>query len=366
MANVLVVGTGTIGKPLIGLLTKRSQELGIDQVAFHKRTPQAETTPSIRRLISRGALLVSDADSRDEFYRFGLEPQMTRQEALEWADVVIDCTPAGNAHKTGHAVDKKGRTIECEPWYPGYESTTRGFIAQGSEEGFGQPFALDINNDQVDPTEYKYVQVVSCNTHNLLVLIDLFKSLGVGVLRGRFVMIRRATDISQGDNVSAPKVDRHKELRGGRHFGTHHAYDAWRVLQTRGDDFDLFSSALQVPSQYMHVLHFTLTVERPPKIEDVIEAIRRRPLVATTEHCNTGQAFSEARDDGFYGRVLDQTVIPTKTLVVNGNEVTGYAFTPQDGNSLLSTAAAATRFIDPADWRSRITRSFGKYMFDEV
>lgn len=366
MGNVFVVGTGTIGKPLIGLLTKRMSGLGIRQVAFHKRTPQAETTPSIRRLVGRGALLVCDEEARDDFHRHGLEPQMTRDEALAWADVVIDCTPAGNAHKTGHAVDKKGKTIECAPWYPAYEGNTFGFIAQGSEEGFGQPFALDINNDQVDPAVHKYVQVVSCNTHNLLVLLDIFRKLGVGDIRGRFVMIRRATDISQPDNVSAPKVDRHKEVRDGRHFGTHHAYDAWRVLQTMGIDYDLFSSALQTPTQYMHVLHYCLEVERPPSREDIIAAIRERPLVATTEYCNTGQAFSEARDDGFYGRVLDQTVIPVKTLAVNGREITGFGFTPQDGNSLLSTAAMATRFLDPVGWRERINECFGRYMFDEI
>jgi len=36
---VHVIGTGTIGEPLIGLLTSFSKELGIDEVTFHKRTP---------------------------------------------------------------------------------------------------------------------------------------------------------------------------------------------------------------------------------------------------------------------------------------------------------------------------------------
>ena len=38
-ATVHVIGTGTIGEPLIGLLCAFREQLGIDQVPFHKRTP---------------------------------------------------------------------------------------------------------------------------------------------------------------------------------------------------------------------------------------------------------------------------------------------------------------------------------------
>ena len=36
---VHVVGTGTIGEPLIGLLANFRQPFGIDEITFHKRTP---------------------------------------------------------------------------------------------------------------------------------------------------------------------------------------------------------------------------------------------------------------------------------------------------------------------------------------
>ena len=40
MKNIVhIVGTGTIGEPLIGLFTDFKQHLGIDEVTFHKRTP---------------------------------------------------------------------------------------------------------------------------------------------------------------------------------------------------------------------------------------------------------------------------------------------------------------------------------------
>ena len=37
--TVLVVGTGTIGEPLVGLLSHFRDQLGIDDVVVHKRTP---------------------------------------------------------------------------------------------------------------------------------------------------------------------------------------------------------------------------------------------------------------------------------------------------------------------------------------
>ena len=37
--NVHIVGTGTIGEPLIGLLCDYRDQLGIDDITFHKNTP---------------------------------------------------------------------------------------------------------------------------------------------------------------------------------------------------------------------------------------------------------------------------------------------------------------------------------------
>ncbi len=36
---VHIVGTGTIGEPLIGILSTFKEPFGIDEVTFHKRTP---------------------------------------------------------------------------------------------------------------------------------------------------------------------------------------------------------------------------------------------------------------------------------------------------------------------------------------
>ena len=42
---VHVVGTGTIGEPLIGILCEQKSNLGIDEVTFHKQTPLTKDAP---------------------------------------------------------------------------------------------------------------------------------------------------------------------------------------------------------------------------------------------------------------------------------------------------------------------------------
>ena len=58
--NVHVVGTGTIGEPLIGLLTAFTGPLGIEEVTFHKRTPLVTDRSKVVNLTKRGAKLCVD------------------------------------------------------------------------------------------------------------------------------------------------------------------------------------------------------------------------------------------------------------------------------------------------------------------
>ncbi|MDD5567137.1 MAG: hypothetical protein PHH01_02985 [Patescibacteria group bacterium] len=365
MGHVLVVGTGTIGRPLLGLLEKWSEPLGITGLAVHKNSPQETTVGAVKRMLSRGAVqLVTEESTVDAFKGWGLKPSMTRPEALQWADVVADCTPAGLGHMNGKYVRKDkatGRKVvtEGEAWYEPVQDRVRGFFAQGSEEGFGMPFALGINEEPTNGVQR--LQIVSCNTHNLSVIVDVIKGMGLKILDGDFVAIRRCTDISQAEMIASPKVDAHNDER----FGTHHAKDAWRVYQTLGLDLPLFSSSLQVPTQYMHVIRFSIQVDKPPTAMQVVDAFRSRPYVAITQRVTAEQIFSEARDCGFNGRILDQTVVAVKTISVVGNRIVGFCFTPQDGNSLLTSVAATARFLNPEDWKQRMGSLVDRYHFGD-
>ena len=54
---VHVVGTGTIGEPLLGILCEQKSSLGIDEVTFHKQSPLTQDAPNIKNLIAKGARL---------------------------------------------------------------------------------------------------------------------------------------------------------------------------------------------------------------------------------------------------------------------------------------------------------------------
>ena len=157
---VHVVGTGTIGEPLIGLLCDFKDDLGIDEVTFHKNTPLTTDRSKVLNLIKkRGARLTTHEDKFDGFNDIGLNPDFNTEEAISRASVVIDCTPKGFGH------------MNKNQYYEKYEKNTLGFVAQGSESGFGKRYARGINDNALKIGEDKYIQIVSCNTHNLSIIL---------------------------------------------------------------------------------------------------------------------------------------------------------------------------------------------------
>ncbi|MBS1784724.1 MAG: hypothetical protein JST24_04765 [Acidobacteria bacterium] len=343
-----VVGTGTIGEPLIGLLTHFQKELGIDEVTFHKHS--LSDRPKVKALVARGAKLAVDADKTTAFAEWGVAASLTHEQALEQASVVIDCSPKGIEMK--------------EKLYKNYEHNTLGFIAQGSEFGFGKMYARGINDEVITPDD-KYIHVVSCNTHNLSCLLEtLVLSDGAdNLVEGSFVCMRRANDISQvKDFCPAPQVGSHKDGK----FGTHHARDAYHLFQTKGLELNLFSSAIKLNTQYMHSLWFDLRVKKATTLDALKKKIKANDRIAVTEKKDANAVFSFGRDQGHFGRILNQTVIPVSTLTMpTETRIVGFCFTPQDGNSLLSSLAAAVRLIHPKDWESRI-QVLKPFFFDEV
>ena len=353
-AIVHIIGTGTIGEPLIGLLAAVKDELGISEITFHKRTPLLTDRSKVTAALKRGAKLCVDDSAVKGFQDLGMQPTYETVEAIDRADVVIDCTPSGVG------IDNKIR------YYERFKNNTRGFIAQGSEFGFGKPYARGINDQSLVHGEDIYVQVVSCNTHNLCSLINTLALEDGGpdnLVEGRFVCMRRANDISQDENfIPSPTVGQHKDPR----FGTHHARDAWHLFETLGYDLNLFSSAMKMNTQYMHTIYFDIRVKRPTSVETLIERMKANDKIALTYKQTANSVFSFGRDHGHYGRILNVTVVSIPSLMVrNETEIVGYCFTPQDGNSLLSSAAAATWLLYPKDYEQRI-QCLKTFFVDEV
>src|SRR5581483_3568522 len=350
MANIVhVVGTGTIGEPIVGLLAKYRNELGIDEVTFYKHSPRKEDRPMVNALRKAGAKLAVADDKKAEFEKIGLAPDLSAQAALERARVVIDCTPEDSGLENKEHIYSKLQGDKL-------------FMAQGSEEGFGAMYALGINDAAVDPAKERYVHVVSCNTHTTVRLVHALTHDGANLEEGRLVLIRRAGDVGDSKFIQAPTVEKHKEARG-----THHATDAANLYKsTLNKDVNLFSSAMKLNTQFMHTAHFHFRLKQATTLDDVKKLLKNDRFVGLTDKTATNLVFSFAREHGPFGRILSQTVVVTPSLHVseNGKDVTGYAFTPQDGNALLSSIAMATRKLHPEDWQKRMS-VFDQYLLKE-
>ena len=351
---VHVIGTGTIGEPLIGLFAGLRGQLGVEEITFHKRTPLLTDRSRVLALLRRGAKLCVDKNAVKGFQDLGMEPSYESVEAIERAGVVIDCTPSG--------VGTQNKT----DYYEKFVTDTLGFIAQGSEFGFGKPYARGINDDSLKRGEDKFLQVVSCNTHNLASLIHTLALQEGGpenLRESRFVCMRRSNDISQdGSFVPSPVVGRHDDPR----FGTHHARDAWHLFHTLGYDLNVFSSAIKLNTQYMHTIYFDIRVKNDTTVERLLELVRVNDKIAVTHKTSANQVFSFGRDQGHYGRILNVTVLALPTFMLRERtQIAGYCFTPQDGNSLLSSVAGATWFLYPDDYEDRI-QCLQPFFVDEV
>ena len=350
---VHVIGTGTIGEPLIGLICDFKNDLGIDEVTFHKNTPLTTDRSKVTSLLNRGARLSTHAEKFDGFINIGHKAEFTTEEAIERASVVIDCTPST------YGLENK------EKYYKKYSDKTLGFISQGSEFGFGKPYARGINDKALVRGEDQFVQVVSCNTHNLSTIVQTM-ALDEGddnLLDGRFLLIRRSNDVSQSKRfVPAPEVGEHKDPE----FGTHHARDAHLLFQTLNKDLPLFSSAMKVNSQLMHILYFSLKLKRETSLHQIITKLEKNDRISVTDKINANEVFSFGRDHGHFGRILNQTVVSLPSLHLSeDNQISGFCFTPQDGNSLLSSISVAEWFMYPNSYEEKI-QCLKPYFFDEV
>ena len=338
---VHVIGTGTIGEPLIGLFCDYQDRLGIDEITFHKNSALKNDRSKVIDLLKRGARLAVDQEKSSDFKKLKIDSDLETEDAIRRATVVIDCTPKGIGH------DNKAK------YYKKFSKSVKGFLAQGSEDGFGKKYARGVNDSTLN-SDNKFIQIVSCNTHNISCITNTIalNSNIDNLESGNFLCVRRANDLSQEDSfIPSPKVGIHDDDK----YGTHHARDSASLFSTLGLDLNLFSSAMKVNSQYMHILWFKLELKESINMDDLKNRLVSNPLVAMTTKDMTSSVFSFGRDHGHYGRILNQTVIVEQSLHIrNGNEVSGFCFTPQDGNSILSSIAATEWFLYPHSYEDKI------------
>ena len=125
-------------------------------------------------------------------------------------------------------------------------------------------YAMGINDEALVPGEDRFLQIVSCNTHNIAVPDqDARDDDGAAARileRGRFVCMRRANDVSQDSGFApAPSVGKHDDPSSARTTRATLRGCSRRSAGSR----TIFSSAMKLNTQYMHSLWFDLELSEP-------------------------------------------------------------------------------------------------------
>jgi len=174
--------------------------------------------------------------------------------------------------------------------------------------------------------------------------------------------LRRANDVSQNDSFSpSPTITKHSN----QEFGTHHARDVHELFAQEGRELNLFSSAIKLPTQYMHTLWFTLRFTDTIQHEEIMENLYSSEFLMATEKMSSNKVFSFGRDHGYHGRLLSHGIVAEQSLHVKDNVLTGYCFTPQDGNALLSSVAGTVQHYYKDDWKEKM-EIFNRYIFKNI
>jgi glyceraldehyde-3-phosphate dehydrogenase (NAD(P)) len=297
--KVLVNGLGNIGTTLANVLLEFRAELGIDTVYVFKNWPEPWLEQDEELLKAHGAVFCESVD-----------------EALRDSDFLFECR--SHASDLDDLIDRSPKIL--------------GAVAQGGEGDFGPPFMSGVNAAAIYGE--KRVHVVSCNTHGLGSILQLFGGPDLSnLVGGDAVVVRRSDDLSNHEKlVSANVVVRHSDPL----YGTHHGADLHHLFATVGINCSVTTSDITTPSQLMHGLRFSLTLNN----ENIIDRVQAGGAVALTEKFDSNRIFELGRRYGFQGRIFSQSILVAPSLLIHGNTVRGWAFVPQEGNTILSTIEA--------------------------
>lgn len=316
--EVLVNGIGNIGTTLLDLLVDYRAELDISVVhALKNRTVTDWGRVELERLQRRGVIIHACKSG-------SLAGTAAVADLETCIDYVFDCTANGGG-------------LANKSWYEGFRHLA-GACAQGSETGFGLPYMSGIN-DRVC-TESALVQVVSCNTHGMAAILKLFSPDFSAYADADFVVVRRSEDLGNHERlVSANVASRHRS----KGFGTHHAQDLDLLLRTMGTELAVQSSDITTPSQLMHGLRFNLGFTEKAWADAAPHSdYAASPLVARSAKFDSNVIFEAGRRQGRYGRIYSHAIVLDHDLLfdVRARRIKGWAFIPQEGNTILSTLRA--------------------------
>jgi glyceraldehyde-3-phosphate dehydrogenase (NAD(P)) len=94
---------------------------------------------------------------------------------------------------------------------------------------------------------------------------------------------------------------------------------------------------MNTPSQLLHAFRFHLMLRAPMSQQEALTCLAQHPFCAITEKFDSNKIFELGRRYGFQGRIFSHAIVCTSSILIQGQSIKGWAFIPQEGNSILST-----------------------------
>ena len=113
--------------------------------------------------------------------------------------------------------------------------------------------------------------------------------------------------------------------------------------------FTVTSSDVTTPSQLTHTVRFNLRLHQARPLPELVADLAAYPRLATTAKFDSNRVFELGRRYGFQGRLYAHAIVVANDLLVTGRSIKGWAFVPQEGNTLLSTLEAFLLQTRPND-----------------
>ncbi len=313
--KILVNGIGNIGTTVLNILCEYKKELDIQHIYALKNTQISEWNKVNLEILKKKGVIICAKNN----------PELERLDnVINTIDYIFDC----NSNSFG---------LKNKKWYNNL-SNLKGCSAQGSEKGFGIPFMSGINDEKIK--NQKFAQIVSCNTHSLSSLLATFSNNNFNdIIESDFVIVRRSEDIGNHQRlVTANVVSRHLDS----YIGTHHAIDVKDLLSTKNIEVNIQSSDITTPSQLMHTVRFNILLKKKIISEKIVLSISQNSYISTTSKFDSNVIFELGRRYSPYGRLFSHVIINDNNLLIDtkNNRLKGWAFIPQEGNTILSTIHA--------------------------
>ena len=311
--KVLVNGIGNIGTTLICLLAEYKEQLGITDIYGFKNTPQPWQEEDLKFLRELGITICSR--------RTG-EVLTFVDSIIDDVEYIFDCTNNGGGMRN-------------KEWYVDLPNL-KGACAQGSEKDFGISFMSGVNEGVL--AGRKFAHIVSCNTHSIAALLSTLTGNDLkNHASSDFVIVRRSEDIGNHERlVSANVVARHMDDE----LGTHHSIDVKDLYATIEQTLEVTSSDVTTPSQLMHSVRFNVNLKKPLSKDEIHQLIFDGRYISTSVKFDSNVIFERGRRIGFQGRIYSHAIIVANNLLITPTSIKGWAFIPQEGNTLISTLKA--------------------------